>query len=122
MTPLRWNRLVTAFAAAAALSACAAYPAPSPAAANACPPWAYFPADHHANAASPYLGCTNRENLRAMAARPADLAAGRMLGPADGERAALGIRVYEEGKIKPFSSDNAMGPSIVLPGGSGGGQ
>jgi len=95
--------------------------APAGASAGGCSPYVNFPTDIHSNAESPYLGCVNWTNLTAQVVRPADLAAGEALGPASGERAAAAIDTYRQGKIKPFSSSAIAGPTIVMPGGAGGG-
>ena len=90
---------------------------PVPTAAQPCPPWTLFPADPNSNADSPYLGCTVAVNLRAAAARPADLERGRPLGPADGQRETLAVETYQQGKVKPFTSSTSTTSSIT-----GGGQ
>lgn len=85
-----------------------------------CPRWFDDPADLHANAASPDLGCMNRANRASMVESPADLREGRPLGPASGARESLGIKAYEEGRVKAFKNSSMPGPTIVLPGGAGG--
>jgi type IV pilus biogenesis protein CpaD/CtpE len=92
---------------------------PVPTAAQPCPPWVLFPPDRYSNADSPYLGCTVAANLRANAANSADLARGRPLGPADGQRETLAVENYQQGKIKPFPNTST---TSGLTGGSGGGQ
>ena len=92
---------------------------PVPTAAQPCPPWVLFPPDRYSNADSPYLGCTVAVNLRATAANPTDLARGRPLGPADGQRETLAVENYQQGKIKPFP---ATSTTSGLSGSSGGGQ
>lgn len=106
------------------LSACASgtTEVPGVAAAPPCPAWVDFPADHHSNAGSPYLGCTNAANLRSMVANPNDLQQGRSLGPADGERETNAVRTYEQGQVKNFSDQNAPRPFFVLPGATTGGS
>jgi hypothetical protein len=84
-----------------------------------CPQWVDYPVDRHSNAGSPYLGCTNANNLQTMLVTPGDLDHGRALGPADGERATLGIETYQQGKIKDFSNANAAQPVFFSPGSSG---
>jgi hypothetical protein len=116
------SRILAMAAALVALAACEGEPAPPAAADGACPPWVEFPQDAHSNAEDPYLGCVNHANLEHMVARPTDLAEGRPTGPADAARTSLGVKTYEEGKIKGFESPSVQGPSIVLPGGSSGGQ
>ena len=116
----------TLFATLVLLAGCVSpdKPIPPPAAPSVaqgpCRPWVYFPTDSHSNVDSPYLGCINRANLEEMVARPADLEAGRSPGPANGARESLGVETYVEGKIKNFGTESIQGPSIVLPGGSGG--
>ncbi len=108
-----------------AIPGCAgnAPPPPVPTAENPCPPWVKFPADHYSNADSPYLGCTSAVNLRAMVANPADLERGRPLGPANGERAALGVENYELGKVKALIGSGTMtAGGGGASGGGGGGQ
>ncbi len=90
---------------------------PVPTAAQPCPPWTEFPANPYSNANSPYLGCNVAVNLRADAARPADLERGRPLGPADSQRETLAVETYQQGKVKPFPSITSTTSSI-----SGGGQ
>ncbi len=91
-------------------------PLPMPTAARPCPQWTDLPTDPHSNIDSPYLGCTNAANLRAMLANPADLDHGRPLGPADGGRAAQAVSDYRAGKVKSGAGAGAIAPSIVLPG------
>ena len=100
---------------ASALCAATASAQPAAPAADDCPPWAALN-DRHDNAEKPGLGCVNRENLRKMVARPGDLSQGRALGPANGARESLGVGAYEQGKVKPFGTDQAMTPAIVVPG------
>ncbi len=38
--------------------------------ANSCPAWVEFPANHHSNAETSYLGCTNAQNLKNMVENP----------------------------------------------------
>jgi type IV pilus biogenesis protein CpaD/CtpE len=92
---------------------------PSLATTRTCPQWVNFPIDDHSNAGSPYLGCTNANNLQTMIATPGDLEHGRELGPANGERATLGVETYQQGKIKDFSNANAPAPVFFAPGGGG---
>ena len=93
----------------------------SPPAENTCAPWIEIPADRHSNAESPSLGCANTENLKNMVERPEDLEHGRTLGPANGSREATGMMRYEQGQVKPLSSENPPTPTLVLQGGNAGG-
>lgn len=82
---------------------------------DACPPWASSH-DLHSNAEAPNLGCVNRKNLGKMLAHPEDLAQGRSLGPADGARESRAVDAYQQGKVKPFGTDQSMAPAIIVPG------
>jgi hypothetical protein len=95
----------------AVVAGCASDPAPplSKAADLGCPQWVKFPADHHSEADSPYLGCISAANLKAMLANPADLDRGRPAGPANGEREASAIEAYQQGKVKVFQGASASG-------------
>jgi type IV pilus biogenesis protein CpaD/CtpE len=102
------------------LSACTGGSGVAPVAmTRGCPQWVEFPVDHHSNAGSPYLGCTNANNLQTMVDEPGDLDRGRELGAADGERATLAVEAYEQGKIKDFSDANAAPPVFFSSGGGG---
>jgi len=72
-----------------------------------CPPWVEFPEDHHSNADSPYLGCTNYVNLVNMLESPADLDQGRPLGPEDSARETVVLKNYDENISTPFKEINA---------------
>lgn len=106
-------------AAVTALGVCAALivpgcsveraPGPVQTTAQVCPQWTDFPADHHGNADSPYLGCSATANLQATVANPADMERGRPTGPASGERQTLAVEAYQQGKIKPFQGTGASG-------------
>ncbi len=97
--------------AVAGAAGCVSDPAPPPtkSAEMACPQWVKFPADHHSEADSPYLGCVSAANLKAMLANPTDLDKGRTSGPADGEREAAAIDAYQHGKVKAFQGASASG-------------
>lgn len=98
------------------LGACANQQAPV-ASAQPCPPFVDHPEDSHANTASPYGGCTNRVNLEEMLEDKHDLAAGRALGPANGEREAKAVKDYEEGKTKTSPTSGASaGTGFLLQG------
>ncbi len=105
-------------------SRCADNPAqlPVPTADQPCPPWVLFPADRYSNADSPYLGCTLAVNLRANIGNPADLARGRPLRPADGQRETLAVETYQQGKIKPFGGGGTTGSVTTTTTSSPGGQ
>ena len=87
----------------------------APTAALPCPAWVEFPADGHSNEDSIYLGCTNAQNLRNMIANPGDLARGRTLGPASGEREALGVDRYNQGKVSAPKGAPSAAPTIIMP-------
>jgi len=87
----------------------------APTAALPCPAWVEFPADGHSNEDSVYLGCTEAQNLRHMVANPGDLGEGRTLGPASGEREALGVDRYNQGKIDASKSAPNAAPTIIMP-------
>jgi type IV pilus biogenesis protein CpaD/CtpE len=87
----------------------------APTAALPCPAWVEFPADGHSNEDSIYLGCTNAENLHNMVADPGDLAQGRALGPASGERETLGVDRYNHGRINASKSAPSASPTIIMP-------
>jgi type IV pilus biogenesis protein CpaD/CtpE len=89
----------------------------APTAAMPCPPWVEFPADAHSNGDSPYLGCVNAVNLGNMLVDSTDLTRGRPLGPASGAREALGIDLYDKGKINAPKSSGGAAPTIIMPGG-----
>lgn len=97
-----------------------------PTAAMPCPQWVLFPADRHSNTDSPYLGCTNEVNLRAMVANPADLERGRPLGLADGAHEARAVDAYRLGTAKTLGASGVMTPGAngaMTPGaGAPGGQ
>ncbi len=99
------------------LTDCSSEPVPPPiaTAGQSCPQWVEFPADHHSNGDSPYLGCVSTANLRAMVANPADMESGRELGPANGERETRAIEAYQQGKTKPLQGNDSTSPLIVLP-------
>jgi type IV pilus biogenesis protein CpaD/CtpE len=59
------------------------------------------------------LGCTNRANLRAMVADPADLDHGRVLTPASGTHEALGVEAYNKGQVKALGADDQSGPTTT---------
>lgn len=105
------------------LAGCTNTPAPLPAwtAQQPCPQWVKFPANHHSNADSPFLGCISDANLKAMVADPADLARGRPLGPADGERETRAIEAYQQGKVKPLEGSGTTTSSTSSTSSSGGG-
>ncbi len=87
----------------------------APTAGLPCPPWVEFPADAHSNADSEYLGCANAVNLHNMLASPGDLARGRTLGPASGERETLGVDRYNEGKSNAPKNTASAAPTVITP-------
>lgn len=86
-----------------------------------CAPWVDYPADRHLNTPSPYLGCTNEENLKSMIEHSEDLERGRALGPATGAREADGVQRYKQGQVS-LPSEEPAAPTLVLQGGNGGGS
>ena len=123
-----WHAAVTALSVCAALivPGCSVERASRPVqtTGQSCPQWTDFPADHHGNADSPYLGCSAAANLQATVANQADIEHGRPTGPANGERQTLAVESYQEGKIKPFEGTGASGggstQSSAPPSSSGG--
>lgn len=88
---------------------------------TACEPWVNYPADKHSNAPSPYLGCTQQENLENMVEDKNDLKQGKMLGPSDGKREADAVQRYEDGKVKqPQQSSSALSGILLQSGTMGG--
>jgi type IV pilus biogenesis protein CpaD/CtpE len=124
--PHRSSRItasVLGIGTALAINSCTSKPVTRPiqAVGASCPQWTTFPADHHSNADSQYLGCVSAANLRAMVADPADLERGRQLGPASGERETRAIEVYTQGKLKPFEGGGASGAAVSTSGSGSGG-
>jgi type IV pilus biogenesis protein CpaD/CtpE len=84
----------------------------APTAGVPCPPWV--------ESADPvYLGCTNEANLRNMLANPDDLAQGRTLGPASGERETLGVDRYNKGKSNAPKNTGSAAPTVIMPNSGG---
>ena len=104
-----------ALAASLGLFGCAEYAGIPVALRGECPSWPVYGPEPHSNEPSPYLGCSNAVNLTNMVDEQTDLARGRPLGPADGEHEALGVKNYEQGKVKAFAPINAPTPAIVAP-------
>ena len=52
------------------------------------------------------FGCSNTNNLSVMVANPADLERGRVLEPADAERAAMSILRYRVGEEEPLAEED----------------
>ncbi len=85
-----------------------------------CAHWAAFPSYMHTDRGSPYLGCINEMNLRAMVDEPADLMRGEPLGPADGQRNVQAVESYREGQGKSGQQGGAaMIPTLALSGTAG---
>jgi len=78
-----------------------------------CSHWAQLAGSDHSNAEPADLGCTNRRNLEHMVEAPLDLERGRSLGPADAEREAHAVKIYEEGKVQ-FIGSSAGPAGFVL--------
>lgn len=107
--------LPTLFAAAGILAGCQIEHTPR-AVHSPCPAWVNYPKDDHINEGSPYLGCTNRANLEQMLDDKQDVAAGRTLAPANGERESNAVKAYEEGKTKtPTAGSSTPGAAILIP-------
>jgi len=105
--------LPAALAVIALQSGCATEHAPL-AVDSQCPAWVDYPKDRHINDGSPYLGCTNRANLEQMLDDKQDVAAGRTLGPASGERESKVVKDYQEGKTKTAPAGSSGGTSAIL--------
>ena len=105
--------LPAALALIALLSGCIDEHAPL-AVESPCPAWVDYPKDNHINDGSPYLGCANRVNLEQMLDNKQDVAAGRTLGPASGEREGNAVKAYQEGKTKTTPSGSSSGTSAIL--------
>ena len=81
-----------------------------------CPNWSMASNPNYGNRQSSNFGCATATNLGLMVADPADLIAGRNLGPSDGTQQVLSIQRYRSGTPTPLAAsgaaDNqASGPS-----------
>lgn len=70
-----------------------------------CPDWSRDLTFDARNLPLSDLGCATATNLGLMVADPADLPAGRPLGPADGTREADAILRYRTDKVRPLDQD-----------------
>jgi pilus assembly protein CpaD len=75
-----------------------------------CPDWSKPGLLDMSNTPSSNFGCATAINLSLMVADPADLARGRELGAADGERMAETIRRYRTGELPAPSASNESAP------------
>jgi pilus assembly protein CpaD len=73
-----------------------------------CPNWSKSPAHDFTNAVSSNLGCATASNLGLMVANPADLIAGRTLGPAAGQPAAAAVNTYLNNKVQLPAANAAL--------------
>ena len=108
-------RLLAVGLSVAALAGCTTPDVGPLSAMEACPNWANDPPPLHSNAPSDGFGCANRANLLNTVDRPADLASGESLGPANGERAAKAVGDYEKGEVKPFLDNSSASSVLVAP-------
>ena len=74
-----------------------------------CPDWSKPGLLDMSNTPSSNFGCATAVNLSLMVADPADLARGRELGAADGERMAETVRRYRTGELPAPSAANESG-------------
>jgi len=80
-----------------------------------CSRWAQLTDADHSNSEPLDLGCTNRRNLEHMAEDPRDIERGRDLGPADAEREARAVKIYEEGKVQFSGSTTGQSGFLLGP-------
>lgn len=71
-----------------------------------CPDWSDNPAHIWDNTVGRNWGCATAVNLGLMVNDPADLAAGRVPGPMDGEAATLAIQRYRAGEVRALSPED----------------
>lgn len=79
-----------------------------------CPDWRKPSGPDYANTPSSNFGCATATNLGLMVADPADLVAGKELGPADAEYLAKAVDRYRQGKVKepkPVTTAGSEGSS-----------
>lgn len=79
-----------------------------------CPNWSQPRANDFTNAPPSNFGCATAVNLGLMVASPADLVAGRTLGPAAGQPAAAAISRYLTDQV-PMPNLVAIGPLAAAP-------
>ncbi len=81
-----------------------------------CPNWSMASNPNYGNRQGSNFGCATATNLGLMVADPADLLAGRNLGPSDGTQQVLSIQRYRSGTPTPLAAsgaaeNQASGPS-----------
>ncbi len=64
-----------------------------------CPPWTDHRPDPNDNMPQPQIGCATQRNLALMIDNPADLVAGRPLGPTDAQHDAAALQRYHDNKV-----------------------
>lgn len=84
-----------------------------------CPNWSMASNPNYGNRQGSNFGCATATNFGLMVADPADLVAGRNLGPADGTGQVLGIQRYRAGQPTALA---ASGASDTQASGGGGQQ
>jgi pilus assembly protein CpaD len=72
-----------------------------------CPDWTAHPSHSFSNSTSSNFGCATARNLGLMVAEPADLIAGREIGPADGVVQAGAVKRYHDDEVKTFFGHGA---------------
>lgn len=72
-----------------------------------CPNWSMASNPNYGNRQGSNFGCATATNLGLMIADPADLVAGRDLGPADGTGSVLAIQRYRSGQPYPLAASGA---------------
>ena len=88
-----------------------------------CPDWTKPGGRSADNQPGSNWGCATAVNLGLMVANPSDLTRGRSAGPADADRAVLGIQRYRTGETTPLIDTSTGAPaSGGGAGGSGGGS
>ena len=107
--------LVASIVLAILHTGCATEPEPLAASTSPCKPWVNYPSDSHGNQGSPYLGCTNSADLNAMVVDKNDLAKGRSLAPADGQRQSDAVKAYQSGQVKTGTNSSVSGFGLLLP-------
>lgn len=70
-----------------------------------CPDWTAHPSRTFDNQPTSNFGCATAQNFGLMVADPADLVAGRRIGPADGAVQAAAVDRYRKGETKPLLGD-----------------
>jgi len=76
-----------------------------------CPVWTDHRPDPYDNMPQPQIGCANQRNLALMIDQPADLVAGRKLGPADAARSSSATQRYRDNKVTGLYDPNEPPPA-----------